>query len=293
MNSTIRSFAKINIGLRIVARRRDGYHDIETVFKLIGLHDLITLSTNDSGRLQLTCSVDSVPTDDTNLAARAVHLLSEETGSSIGLDVHIEKNIPMGAGLGGGSSNGAAVVVEVNRLLSLGISDHRLMELGSELGSDVPFFVGCYLGKGSTAWGKGRGEILDYFDWPLTERILLIYPGIHISTAWAYANFSNYLREENRPKMSSFGLTNTSKSIKFSPLLDKPLFFGNDFEPLVLANHHEIRQIREALASEKPVLCQMSGSGSTVYGLFEKERNLDSLLQRFPGCKVFLTEFLP
>jgi 4-diphosphocytidyl-2-C-methyl-D-erythritol kinase len=288
-----RSHAKINLGLRILGKRSDGYHDLETIFKLVDLHDRITIRPNSADHFRLTCSNPNLPADETNIATQAVRKIEQHIGRSTGLDILIEKVIPMGAGLGGGSSNAAAVLVGSSQVLNLGLPPETLLDMGAQLGSDVPFFVGCYLGRGTTAVGRGRGEILDFFDWPLTEKTVLVYPRIHVSTAWAYANFSKYLREENGVKKSSFSLTNTPESIKFSALLDKPLFFGNDFEPLVLANHDEIRQIRELLAAEKPVLSHMSGSGSTVFALFEHDRNVDSLVDRFSGSDVFLTDFVP
>lgn len=287
---TVLSYAKVNLGLRILGKRPDGYHDIETIFKLIGLHDRIMMRRNASGRLSLTSSNPDLATDETNIITKAVRILEQRIGQPLGMDIHVTKTIPMGAGLGGGSSNGAAVLAGLTRWMQLDIPDDQLMDLGAQLGSDVPFFVGCYLGKGTTARGRGRGEILDYFECNLGGRLVLIYPRIHVSTAWAYANFSKYLRGENGAKKSSFSLTNKVESIMFSPLLDKSLFFGNDFEPLVLANHDEIRVARDSLMANQPVLCQMSGSGSSVFALFENDESV--MPGSFTGMDVFRTHFV-
>ena len=286
----MRSYAKINIGLRIVGKRPDGYHDIETIFKIISLSDTISIEKNELEKVRLF-SQQNIPLDETNIAAKAVRLIENETGKSIGVDIHLEKSIPIGAGLGGGSSNGACVLTGVNRLFELNLSDSKLMELGAQLGSDVPFFVGFLLEKGNTAIGKGRGEMLEFFQWNLTEKILLVYPNIGISTPWAYQNFKTYLDAQHTEK-SSLNLTNRAKSIMFSAPLEKKAFLGNDFEPLVFAKHDKIRVLREALENENAVFARMSGSGSTVFGLFEKTRNLEKIKSGWSDCFVTVCDFV-
>ncbi len=285
----MRSNAKINLGLRIVGKREDGYHDIETIFKIIGLSDTISIEKNGSGTVRLFSKQD-IPLDETNIAAKAVRLLENETGQRICVDIHMEKSIPIGAGLGGGSSNGACVLTGVDRIFELGLSGAKLLDLAAKLGSDVPFFVGYLLGKGSTAFGKGRGEILEFFNWDLKEKVLLVYPNIHISTPWAYQNFKTYLAPSNAEK-SSLNLTNKAKSIMFSAPLEKKAFLGNDFEPLVFAKHDKIRVLREMLEKENAVFAGMSGSGSTVFGLFEKSQNPENLVSKFTDCFVSLCDF--
>ncbi len=290
-NEPIRSYAKINIGLKIVRKRADGYHDIETIFKIVNLHDAVTLKKNDSKDVRISCDHSQVPTDRSNICFKAVKLIEEKRNTHCGVDVEIKKNIPVGAGLGGGSSNGASVLVGLNKLYQLGLSNEELMRLGSQLGSDVPFFVGFLLGMGNTAVGTGRGEILDFFEWNLTEKVILIYPNIHITTSWAYENYKDYKPWEG-PKKSSLNLTNTAKSVKFSALLTKQVFFDNNFEPLVFAEHPKIKGLREMLEKENAVFSRMSGSGSTVFGLFEKDRDLADLIQKFPECFIAVCEFV-
>ena len=289
--AVMRSYAKINIGLKIVGRRADGYHDIETIFKVISLADTITIEKNTLQSVRLFSQQATVPLDESNIAAKAVRLLEAETGRKIGVDIHIEKSIPIGAGLGGGSSNGACVLTEANKLYELDVSESKLMDLGSKLGSDVPFFVGYLLGKGTTALGKGRGEILEYFHWDLTEKLLLIYPNIAISTPWAYQNFKKFLDAQNTEN-SSLNLTNKAKSIMFSAPLEKEVFLGNDFEPLVFANHNKIRVLREMLEKENAVFARMSGSGSTVFGLFDKAQNPENMIPMFSDCFAAICEFV-
>jgi 4-diphosphocytidyl-2-C-methyl-D-erythritol kinase len=288
---TIQSHAKINIGLKIVRKRDDGYHDIETIFKIVGLHDIVSIRANHSNVIKIFCSDARVPADASNIAVKAVKLLQEKTGRGFAVDIDISKNIPIGAGLGGGSSNGASVLAGLNELFHLGLSADELLKCGARLGSDVPFFVGFLLGMGNTAVGSGRGEILDFFTWDLTEKVVLVNPNIEISTAWAYQNFAAYVPPESL-RNASLNLTNTSKSVKFSALLEKPVFFDNYFEPLVFATHPKIRGLREMLEKEKAVFSRLSGSGSTVFGLFEKQRNLENLKNHFSGCTVIICDFV-
>lgn len=286
-----RSYAKINIGLKIGEQRADGYHDIETIFKVISLADTITFEKNLLNKTRLFSKQTTIPLDDTNICAKAVRLLEEETGQKLGADIHLEKSIPIGAGLGGGSSNGACVLMQINQLYKLNLSDAKLMELAAALGSDVPFFVGFLLRKGNTALGKGRGEMLEFFQWDLTEKVLLIYPNIEISTAWAYQNFRAVLDSQNTEN-SSLNLTNKAKSIMFSAPLEKKAFLGNNFEPLVFAKHSKIRLLQEMLEKENAVFARMSGSGSAVFGLFDKARNLEKLVSDISGDFVTVCAFV-
>jgi 4-diphosphocytidyl-2-C-methyl-D-erythritol kinase len=290
-SATILSFAKINIGLKIVRKRDDGYHDIETLFKVISLHDTLTLRQNTLNTVRISCDRPDLAVDETNICYKAARSFETLYGRAIGVDIEISKNIPIGAGLGGGSSNGAAVLVGLDRLFQLGLTAEELLEKGAQLGSDVPFFVGFLLGKGSTAFGTGRGERLDFFEWPLTEKVVIVNPNIHISTPWAYKNYSKYLPPKDA-KYPSLNLTKTAKSVMFSALLKKDVFFDNDFEPLVLAEYSEIKALREMLVNENPVFSLMSGSGSTVYAMFEKERNLKNIADKFPGYFVKVCDFV-
>jgi len=280
------SYAKINIGLRIVCKREDGYHEIETCFKIVSLHDIVSVHKSDV--LKLSSNRVEFPLNENNICHKGIRLLEKKVGKPLPVSIDVQKRIPIGAGLGGGSSNGAAVLVGCNKLWDLKLPDHELMELGAGLGSDVPFFVGFLLEKGNTAIGKGRGEILEFFDWNLSEKLLLVYPNIAVSTAWAYQNYKTPLEL----KKQSFGLTNKPKSIMFSALLDKPLFFDNDFEPAVFAEHSKIKVLWESLESENPKISRMSGSGSTVFAIFEKERKIEGLRDKFPDCVVEVCLFV-
>ncbi|MBX7151798.1 4-(cytidine 5'-diphospho)-2-C-methyl-D-erythritol kinase [bacterium] len=274
------SYAKINLGLKIVRRRDDGYHDIETIFKAIDLHDIISIQKNT--HQTLTCNRQDVPLDDSNICVKALHALEKVTQQSINVSIHIEKTIPIGAGLGGGSSNGAGVLIGCNRLFGLNLDEKTLFELGASLGSDVPFFVGQLLGKGSTAIGRGRGEILEFIPWPLNEKVLLINPLIHIATPWAYQNYKTFLSPEKKTELTH----------AFSAPLSFSLSMENDFEPLVFSEFPQIRSIKQALESENAVISRMSGSGSTVFGLFNSTADIDRIQSKFSGHFTAVCRFV-
>ncbi len=284
-------YAKINMGLRIFDKRPDGYHNIETTFKVIGLHDHIRITRNGSPSPRVISASENMPKDASNLCIRALHKLNEKTGCGLGFDVNIVKHIPIGAGLGGGSSDAAGVLVGCNELLNLRLDDDTLMKLGLELGSDVPFFVGFLLGYGNTATGRGRGENLEFFNWNLSEKVLLVYPNIHVSTAWAYANFNKYMNMGDS-KMSSLTLTNTKKNIMFSAILEKPMFFENFFEPLVFAECPDVKEVYDRLLKEQPLLTAMSGSGSAIYALFPDDTELEPVLKKLSGYYAAVVKFI-
>ena len=284
------SYAKINIGLHILRKRDDGYHDIETTFKLIDLHDRIQIEPAKE-RSVITSNRSDVPTDEANIALKAVRLLERKTGKALHVRIHIEKNIPMGAGLGGGSSNGATVLTALNNLFQLNLSGKDLLQQAALLGSDVPFFTGFMLGLGTTAFGQGRGERLEFFRWNLSEKVILVYPKTSISTAWAYQNYKKYKDLEASEKTKNT-LTNRGVSVILSAPLTKKTFFDNDFEPLVFANHDQIRLLRQSLAEQGAVFSSLSGSGSTVFGLFESDADLAFSSDWFPGTDVYACNFV-
>lgn len=287
---SVRCHAKINLGLRILDQRPDGYHNIETTFKIIGLHDEIVLTENIDEKTRIITAAKNVPVDESNICIKAVKLIQKEAGVLFGADIGLTKHIPVGAGLGGGSSDAAGVLFCYNQLFQLGISDDRLMAMASLLGSDVPFFMGFLLGYGNTASGKGRGEELDYYHWNLNEKVLIVYPNIGISTVWAYQNFKKHI---NRPPecLLNLNLTNSEKNIMFSAIQNRPMFFENMFEPLVFSEYEEIKQVFLYLKKFNPILVHMSGSGSTVYAIFPYDTVLTEELITLKNYYVAVTRF--
>jgi 4-diphosphocytidyl-2-C-methyl-D-erythritol kinase len=177
---TYKSYAKINLGLEVLYKRTDGYHEINTLFHQICLADIIDIEPHNS--IKINCIPDLGIQQEQNLAFKACKLLQNNYDCKLkGAEIKIKKNIPTGAGLGGGSSNASTVLKGLNSMWNLNLSDTTLLDLAKELGSDVPFFI-----KGGTAIGKGRGEVLEFVDFKLPYHILLIFPEVKISTKVAY-----------------------------------------------------------------------------------------------------------
>jgi len=255
---TVRSYAKINLGLRILRKRSDGYHDLETVFHRINLWDDIVLRPT-PGTLRLETDRADLPADSSNLCLRAAELLKAKAPAGAGVSISLRKHIPVGAGLGGGSSDAASVLLGLKHLWSMRMSDDELRSMALRLGSDVPYF----LGHGS-AYATGRGERLELIPLVLPYWIVVVVPPVHISTAWAY----QHLRLSDRPPQRSL------KDIVLRPLpelQDSLAQLSNDFEPLVLESHADIREAKNRLSGSGAACALMSGTGSAVFALFADE----------------------
>jgi 4-diphosphocytidyl-2-C-methyl-D-erythritol kinase len=220
----------------------------------VGLFDAVTVSLGGNG-IALSANTKTVPTDSENLAHRAAALFNERAGMSRGVAIHLEKSIPVGAGLGGGSSDAAAVLLLLNEMTGAGYSSAELVKIGALLGSDVPFFCGT-----GPALATGRGERLA----PLTVSppfwVVLVTPGFFVSTAWAYNAY------QGKRKRSSFPKTRALNMQTYGPRI-----LVNDLEPVVTNRYQELYRIKEALSKCDPWGSLMSGSGSTVFGIFFDE----------------------
>jgi 4-diphosphocytidyl-2-C-methyl-D-erythritol kinase len=256
---TVRCYAKINLYLEVVRRRDDGFHDIVTVFQPVSLHDTISISAAPAG-ISLAGDDRDIAWDGSNLCWRAASLLLAEARSPRGVSIDVRKNIPAGAGLGGGSSDAAGVLVGVSRLLGLGIGDGRLMELALEIGSDVPFFL-----FGSPAIGRGRGEILEGTEGLRRGVILIVRPDIRVSTKWAYENPNLILTRYG----GGHKLNCLLGGLKGFP--DIALETINSFQEVVAGEYPEIGRILVLLKREGALLSSMSGSGSACFALFEDD----------------------
>lgn len=250
-----KSFAKINIGLHIIRKRDDGYHDIQTVFHHINLFDEVVFTKLQKG-IHLTTNLRYVPTDARNLCVQAARKLFHEVGYAGGVHIHLKKNIPVGAGLGGGSSNAACVLLHLPSFLSFSIPLQTLHNLAAQLGSDVPYFL-----EDGSAYATGKGEHLQYFSLNVPYWIVVVMPPAHVSTKWAYGNL------EINSLLPQFNLKEFLKENISHPteLVNK---VRNDFEPLVFKHHEEIMRTKEILYRTGAEFALMSGSGSSVFGFF-------------------------
>lgn len=279
------SYAKINLRLRVLGKRPDGYHELSTIFQTITLHDRLTFRTLDSARLELECDALDVPTDETNLVLRAARLLRERFRIERGAHVKLEKMIPTGGGLGGGSSNAAVALIGLAQLWEIETSRDQLVELGASLGADVPFFF-----TGGRALGMGRGtEIAPLADAPPMS-LLVVSPRVKISTAEAFKSL-------NAPALTKdfapVNLLVSREESEFSGSLHAPL--ANDFEPAIFRQQPEIECARNALRDAGAGAALLSGSGSSVFGIFENASEVASARTRLrieEGWQVFACDTL-
>jgi 4-diphosphocytidyl-2-C-methyl-D-erythritol kinase len=264
---TLPSFAKINWLLRILGKREDGFHELCTIFQTVSLFDELTFAESD--RLFLTCENKNIPTDENNLILKAATRLKSEFNLRKGAHIKLEKRIPAPGGLGGGSSNAAVALLGLAALWDLEIEFEKLVELGAQLGSDVPFFF-----FGGTAYGTGRGtEIKPLRD--LDEKfLLLVTPDLHISTAEAFARLgAPYLTNE------------TSKSIleicqnEVDSFNSRQREISNDFEKSIFGFQPEIRRVKEKLLAAGARQALLSGSGATVFAIFDKTETRQATLK--------------
>lgn len=277
----IESSAKINLGLKIIKKRTDGYHEIQTILQQIGLFDQLKIKMVSSG-IHVVCQNENVPEDKRNLVYKAAQLLIQTAGIKNGVHVCIDKKIPVGAGLGGGSSNAAATLIGMNQLWGLGFDKNKLISIGKKIGADVPFFI-----FGNTAWATGIGDKLYKLPAAPTMWLALIFPNIHISTHWVYENLNLGLtRENNNIKMLEFALVNHN-------IFEIGRYLYNDLESVVIRKHPEIQEIKDVLCSMGAIGSLMSGSGSSVFGLFlnkEEAANVCRELIKNKNWTVFLTK---
>lgn len=263
MTTTISSYAKINWALRILGRRPDGYHDLETLFQTISLHDTLTIERSD--RLSLTCDDPTIPTDESNLALRAAKALGVPPVS-----IHIAKRIPAGGGLGGGSSNAAAVLAALAKMF--GLDERVLPDIALSLGSDVPFFL-----MGGTAYATGRGEELVRLRRAAPIPLLLVFPEERVSTPEAF----RLIRRYSRP----LGVERYAQMVE-SDLLYHAAELTNDFEEPVFATLPHLGTIKSRLLDAGAAWAAMSGSGSTVAAAFRSQARRDAAAAAFADARV-------
>ena len=262
----LRAPAKINLCLHVTGRRADGYHELVTLMCPLALYDTLTLTPAAAG-IDVICSHPDVPEDPSNLAVRAARLFFEantaKTASPMtGLTIRIDKKIPVGAGLGGGSSNAAAVLTGLNRLWGHPFSDAELLEMGGRIGADVPFFI-----KGVPALATGIGDRLEAFDRLSPWTALLVYPDAAVSTAWVYKNLNLRLTKDEK-KLRKFHFEDR--------FFNAAEHLVNDLEVVTVKAFPVISEIKRLLLAHGAAGAMMSGSGSSVFGLFETPERANS-----------------
>ncbi len=279
---TVRAPAKLNLYLRILGRRPDGYHELDTVFERIDLADELTLEPQ-AGALTLTCDDPSLPLDETNLVLRAARVLQQASRSRRGARLHLAKRIPIAAGLGGGSSDAAATLSGLNEVWELGLTREVLSELAVELGSDVPFFLSC----SAFAIGRGRGERCEALSDGPTLTQVLVTPEARLSTRAIYEDFARQPAASSTLTASGTSSTMLVHALRNGSLSELAKGFRNDLQPLAIRRCPVSSVIQRRLRELHCLGTLVSGSGPSVFGLcsdLAHGQEVVKLLRTEPGA---------
>lgn len=274
------AFAKINLSLRVLGKREDGYHELDTIFQTVSLHDTITISATENSEIAFSCDDRSLPTDSHNLVVRAATALRERVNPKKGARIRLEKRVPTHAGLGGGSANAAATLIGLARLWELTTIRQELGELAARLGADVPFFL-----YGGRARGTGIGDRLEPLEDAAETFLLIVKPNANVSTADAY-------KALKKPALTSPNSETILSRSEAKEFFDSSSFAAlqNDFEAIVFALEPEIGRAKAALLKAGAGSSLLAGSGSAVFGIFDSEdaqRRAIQAIELETGWRVF------
>lgn len=260
---TVHAPAKVNLILRILDRRSDGYHNLWSIMHTVALEDAVTMRvTSSQGGIRLACNAEGLSVDHTNLVWKAASAVLEHARLSVGVDIELHKRVPMGAGLGGGSSDAAATILGLNQSLKLGWSREKMAEVGQALGSDVAFFLFA-----PSAIVSGRGESVRPVTIEGDRWIVLVKPAFGIETKWAYQELAA-TRAGVRQLSADHSELDRRDRITWGQVAAR---VENDFEMPVFARHPKLAEIKRSLLKRGAQFALLSGSGATVFGLFDEE----------------------
>jgi 4-diphosphocytidyl-2-C-methyl-D-erythritol kinase len=255
-----KAYAKINLGLDVTGRREDGYHIVRMIMQNVDLYDTLTFEDTDEGAITLTASSDKIPTDDSNLICKVANQLKEKYNVQKGVRIHLEKRIPIAAGMAGGSTDGAAAYLALNQLWNLSLDKQTLCELAVKLGADIPY---CIIGGTALAEGIGE-ELTPISDMPKCS-ILIAKPDIDVSTGWVYKTLDSK-EIEAHPDIDAI-----RKSIEDGDLEKMCSLIGNVLEPVTASKYDVIGKLEEIMDDNGAVGAFMTGSGPTVFGIFNDD----------------------
>lgn len=279
----LRAMAKINLGLDVIRRREDGYHEVKMIMQTIRLYDRISMRKTKNQGIQVKTNLFYLPENENNLVYKAAKLLQDEFGIAEGVRIDLQKYIPVAAGMAGGSSDAAAVLYGMNRMFRLGLSTEELKERGVKIGADVPYCI-----MRGTALAEGIGEKLTELP-PMPEcKILVAKPPISVSTKFVYENLK--LDEHTKhPDMERL-----IQDVEKGSLQDIAAHMGNVLESVTIPNFPVIAEIKEQMIKDGALNAMMSGSGPTVFGLFDDAQKAEYAYQRMRegnlAKQVYLTE---
>ena len=280
----LKAMAKINLGLDVVRKREDGYHDLRMIMQTVYLYDQIELMKTEERSIRVSTNLNYLPTGEDNLVYKAAKLLMDEFGIRQGVAISLKKYIPVAAGLAGGSSDAAAVLVGVNRMFQLGLSKKDLMERGVKIGADVPYCI-----MRGTALAEGIGDVLTRLPDAPDAFVVLAKPPIHVSTAFVYGNLKAG-QLESHPDIDA-----QVQAIRAGDLHQMASLMGNVLETVTIPQYPVISDIKKCMIDCGAVGAMMSGSGPTVFGLFDEEQKAKAAYEALSGSdaakQVFLTKF--
>lgn len=274
--------AKINFGLHILCKRPDGFHELETILQMVTLFDEMEFFNGD-GEIKLTCDNPGIPEDESNLVFKAAKILREKfpKKTKSGVNIRLKKVIPAGAGLGGGSGNAALALLGLNKLWNLDLSCEELIPFAASLGSDIPFFL-----VSPTALGTGKGDKIGKIVSPRKIYVVIVFPGFSISTPWVYQN----LKLELTKKQNNISIL--QKFLSQSDISQLGNSLQNHLEPVVFKKYPVVREIKDKLLEIGACGALMSGSGSSVFGIFEDSFKAKEAFEKLPKVEwsSYLTE---
>ena len=273
----LKALAKINLGLDVLRRREDGYHEVKMIMQTIGLHDDLEIRKTKTPGIQVKTNLYYLPTNENNLVYKAAKLLMDEFQIQDGVSIQLKKRIPVAAGMAGGSSDGAAVLWGINQMYGLGLSMHALMERGVRLGADVPYCI-----QRGTALAEGIGEKLSVLP-PMPKcTILIAKPGISVSTKFVYENLhANDLKPEQHPDVDSMIEAMRQKDLG---LLCSRM--GNVLETVTIPAYPVINEIKKTMMDNGAIGSMMSGSGPTVFGIFDSPAAAKQAMKAVRAAKL-------
>ena len=279
----LNAYAKINLGLDVIGKRPDGYHEVRMIMQTIGLHDKLSINTIHNPNIKMKTNLPFLPVNDKNIVYKAVSLIKEKYQIKEGIYINLKKRIPVSAGLAGGSTDAAAALIGMNKLFDLDLSLEDLMDIGVTLGADVPY---CLIG--GTALSEGIGEKLTSLPPFPDSNILVVKPNINVSTKKIYGNF-DLSKVENHPNIDGI-----IAGIKDSNLQEATNHFANVLETVTVKMHPKINIIKETMLNQGALTSLMSGSGPTVFGIFDDNKKAQDAFYHFKTSnfryRVFLTK---
>lgn len=286
---SLKAYGKINLGLDVLRKRADGYHDVRMIMQTVGIFDRLDINWKAEPGIQLETNLYYLPTNENNLVCKAARLLMDEFQITDGISVRLHKFIPVAAGMAGGSSDAAAVLFGLNKMFGLGLTTNQLMERGVKLGADIPY---CIL-RG-TALSEGIGEVLTPLP-PVPQcHVLIVKPGISVSTRFVYENLhANELRPEQHPDIDAI-----IDGIRAQDIHKVAANLGNVLETVTVREYPVIRAIKDQMLRQGAIGALMSGSGPTVFGLFTDFKAAEEAYEAFryssdpqTAKQVYLTNF--